>query len=315
MSITIHFKRTMADALHRLNFHHLHYFWAVAKDGNLTRTAQRLHVSQSALSTQIKQLEVQLDQALFTREGRRLVLTEAGRIALEYAETIMAAGTELVSTLREGKRPERQRLRVGAAATLSRNFQRMFLTPLFALPDVTLLLHSGAPSDLLSRLRSHTLDVVLSNQRVLEDAEHAWRCTRIARQQVSLIGHSRRRPFRFPDDLDGAQLVLPTRDNEVRTRFDALCEQNGVRPLVVAEVDDMAMLRLLARDLKAIALAPAVVVRDELKSGRLHEYCAVPDLYEEFYAITVRRKFRHPLLRHLLQRPASEILDAMESGQ
>lgn len=303
----------MTDTLHRLNFHHLHYFWAVAKEGNLTRAAGRLHVSQSALSTQIKQLETQLEHALFVREGRRLVLTEAGRIALEYAETIMAAGTDLVSTLREGKRPARQRLRVGAVATLSRNFQRMFLTPLLALPDVTLLLHSGAPSDLLSRLRSHTLDVVLSNQRVLEDAEHAWRCTRIARQQVILIGHSRRRPFRFPDDLDGALMVLPTRDNELRNRFDMLCEHHGVNPLVAAEVDDMAMLRLLARDLKAIALAPAVVVKDELKSGRLHEYYAIPDLYEEFYAITMRRKFRHPLLRELLQRPANVILDDVDS--
>jgi LysR family transcriptional activator of nhaA len=305
----IHFLRTMANTLYSLNFHHLHYFWAVAKEGNLTRTAQRLNVSQSALSTQIKQLEQQLGHALFAREGRRLVLTEAGRIALEYAETIMTAGTELITTLREGTRPERQQLRVGAVATLSRNFQRMFLTPLLALPDVTLLLHSGAPSDLLSRLRSHTLDLVLSNQRVLENAGQEWRCTRIARQQVVLIGHSRRRPFRFPDDLDGALMVLPTRDNELRTRFDSLCEQHGVSPLIAAEVDDMAMLRLLARDLKAIALAPAVVVQDELKSGRLHEYYAIPDLYEEFYAITVRRKFRHPLLLKLLQRPAKEILD------
>ncbi|MEP6781540.1 MAG: LysR family transcriptional regulator [Gemmatimonadaceae bacterium] len=302
----------MTDALQRLNFHHLHYFWAVAKDGNLTRTAERLRVAQSALSKQIRQLETQLEQPLFVREGRRLVLTEAGRIAMEYADTIMAAGSELMTTLRDGKRQERQLLRIGAVATLSRNFQRMFLAPLFKAPDVSLLLHSGAPSDLLSRLRAHSLDVVLSNRRVLEEAQHAWRCMRIARQEVILIGHRRRRPFRFPIDLEGAALVLPTRENELRSGFDLICEQHGVRPIVVAEVDDMAMLRLMARELNAIALAPAVVVRDELKSGRLHEYCVVPNLHEEFYAITVRRRFKHPLLRTLLERPSNEILDESE---
>ena len=137
----------------RLNFHHLHYFWAVAKEGNLTRAAAHLHVSQSALSAQIRQLEEQLGQPLFARVGRSLQLTEAGQLALGYAESIFASGNELMALLREGRRDERQVLRIGAVATLSRNFQENFLRPLLERADVELVLQSGSLTDLLARLR------------------------------------------------------------------------------------------------------------------------------------------------------------------
>jgi LysR family transcriptional activator of nhaA len=293
----------------RLNYHHLQYFRAVAHEGNLTRAARHLRVAQSALSTQIRQLEAQLGQALFTRQGRTLVLTEAGRIALAYADTIVGAGHELVATLREGRREERQVLRVGAVATLSRNFQLGFLAPLVGRPDVELVLQSGSVRELLARLGAHTLDLVLSNRRVQEDVGTAWRCRRIARQQVSLVGPPRRgAPFRFPDDLAGVPLVLPSRDSEIRGAFDVLCEQYGIRVRVAAEVDDMAMLRLIARDSAAVALVPAVVVIDELRAGTLEEYAAVPNLHEEFYAISVRRQYQHPLVPPLLEQAARTVL-------
>lgn len=298
----------MSGGAARLNYHHLHYFWAVAREGNLTRAAQRLHVSQSALSTQIRHLEEQLGQALFERRGRSLQLTEAGRIALDYADTIVAAGNELVGTLRDGRRAERHVLRVGAVATLSRNFQRAFLAPVLVDPSLSLVLQSGSLAELLSRLRAHTLDVVLSNRRVPEDAEHAWRSRRIARQQVSLIGPPRATPFRFPDELSALPLVLPSRDHEIRTAFDVYCDEHGLRPTIVAEADDMAMLRVLARELDAVTLVPAVVVRDELRDGRLQEYCPVPDLFEEFFAISVTRQYQPPLLRTLLARRPTEVL-------
>ena len=267
----------------RLNYRHLHYFWAVAKDGNLTRTAETLHVSQSALSTQIKQLEDQLGQALFSRAGRALQLTEAGRVALTYAETIFETGNELTALLRDGKQLERQVLRVGGVATL------------------------------LTRLAVHNLDVVLSNRKVNADSQHPWRCRRIARQPVSLVGkpRSKGKAFRFPEELAERPLLLPGRDSDIRAGFDVLCEQLGLRYQVLAEVDDMAMLRLLARDSGHTALLPTVVVQDELRSGALQEYCVVPQLHENFYAITVQRHFEPPLLKTLLKRPESEVLGAM----
>ena len=296
----------------RLNYHHLHYFWAVAKEGNLTRAAARLHVSQSALSTQIKQLEGQLDQALFERQGRSLQLTEAGRLALGYADSIFASGGELLALLREGRRAQRQVLRIGAVATLSRNFQENFLAPLLGRDDVELVLQSGGLVDLLARLRVHTLDLVLSNQRVHGSGDEAWRCRRIARQPVSLVGRPRpkRKAFRFPEDLSEVPLMLPGRDNDIRGGFDLLCEQLGIRYRLRAEVDDMALLRLLARDAGGVALVPSIVVQDELRAGKLVEYVVVPGLYENFYAITIPRRFEIPLVKELVSRPEAEVLGA-----
>jgi LysR family transcriptional activator of nhaA len=123
---------------------------------------------------------------------------------------------------------------------------------------VALVLQSGSLGELLPRLRAHTLDLILSNRRVPEDADHAWRCVRIARQRVSLVGPPRRgRPFRFPADLADTPLVLPSQDSDIRPAFDLVCEQAGLRLNVVAEVDDMAMLRLVARNSAAVALVPA----------------------------------------------------------
>jgi LysR family transcriptional regulator, transcriptional activator of nhaA len=292
-----------------LNFHPLHYFWAVAKDGNLTRTARRLHVSQSALSAQIKQLEEQLGEPLFARQGCGLVLTEAGHIALGYAEDIFTTGGELVATLKEGRRREHL-LRLGAVATLSRNFQESFIEPLLGDPDVRLRLSSGVLDDLLERLSGHALDLVLSNRRPPRELG-SWRLRRLARQEVSLVGQPRRKPFRFPQELEGARMIVPGPESDIRNEFEALCEQLGVTVRVVAEVDDMATMRLLARGTDAIALLPSVVVRDELQSRVLHEYAVVPGIFEAFYAITVERHYQHPLVRALLARDEQAIL-AME---
>jgi len=296
-----------------LNYHHLHYFWAVAKEGNLTRAALRLHVSQSALSTQIRQLEAQLGQALFDRVGRTLSLTEAGRLALAHAETIFATGNELLALLRGDSRAQVQVLRIGAVATLSRNFQENFVKPLLGRDDVSLTLQSGSLSELLSRLRVHSIDLVLSNRRVHGSSEDPWRCRRIARQPVSLVGQprGRRKAFRFPDELAEVPLLLPGRDNDIRAAFDLMCEQRGLRYRLRAEVDDMAMLRLLARDSDSVALLPTVVVQDELRSGQLVEYGVVPDLHENFYAISVQRHFSPPLLKALLKQSEADVLGSL----
>lgn len=296
----------------RLNYRHLHYFWAVAREGHLTRAAEQLHVSQSALSSQIRHLEEQWGQSLFTRAGRSLQLTEAGRMALKYADTIFSAGQELAALMQGSTLHERQLLRIGSLATLSRNFQLQFLKPLLARSDVGIVLQSGNLDELLGRLAVHSLDLVLSNRQVHADASQAWRCTRIARQQVSLVGKPRGRgkAFRFPEDLAHVPLLLPGPGSELRAGFDLLCEQLGLRCRVLAEVDDMAMLRLMARDSEAVALLPQVVVRDELRSKRLAQYCVVPNLHENFYAITVKRHFAHPLLKALLTRPGDAVLEA-----
>ncbi len=146
-----------------LNYHHLRYFHVVAHEGHLTRAAERLNVSQSALSSQIKQLEERLGQDLFERRGRALHLTEAGRIALDHADSIFTAGKELVETLKQTGHARRA-IRIGAVATLSRNFQLSFLKPVLGNPDVEVVLRSGSRAELFDALSALQLDIVLTNQ-------------------------------------------------------------------------------------------------------------------------------------------------------
>ncbi len=287
-----------------LNFNHLRYFWAVAHEGSLTRAAQRLNLSQSALSVQIQKLEHQMGHPLFDRVGKRLVLTEAGRIALDYADTVFRAGEELMSTLAGRPQSSRQILRVGALTTLSRNFQLEFLQPLVGRADVELIVRSGAMRDLLAQLEAHTIDVVLANSAAPRDARAPFRNHLLNQQPVSLVGRPRpdKPEFRFPEDLRTEPVLLPSLDSDIRVAFDRLMDLAGIRPIILAEVDDMAMLRLLAREREGVTLVPSIVVRDELAAGVLVEHCRVPQLIESFYAIVQNRKFPNQMLAHLLAR-------------
>lgn len=289
-----------------LNFHHLRYFRAVAHDGNLTRTAARLNLSQSALSVQIRRLEERLGHALFERRGRQLHLTEAGRIALDHADAIFATGEELLGTLRRQRRT-RHVLRVGALSTLSRNFQLGFLQPLLARTDVEIVLRAGRAAELLAALEALNLDVVLLNQPPVRESGAPFISHRIAQQSASLVGTTRRLGGGgggggvLRDLLAAHPLILPTSESSVRTGFDALADRLGVRPQIAAEVDDMAMMRLLAREDVGLAVLPAIVVKDELESGTLVVAERLPDIVETFHAVTLERRFPNPLLPELLQ--------------
>ena len=285
-----------------INYHHLRYFWAVAHEGNLTRAANRLHVSQSAVSVQIKKLEQQLGQELFERDGRSLILTEAGSIALEYADAVFRLGDELLGTLSTQGDTTRRVLRVGALATLSRNFQIEFLQPLLVRDDVELVLHSGSLGELLRAASEHRVDVVLANMAPLRDASVPWVSHLIAEQPVSLVGHPSKswKGRRMTDILATEPLLLPTQASSIRTGFETLVDRLGFVPNIAGEIDDMAMLRLVARESRAVAVVPPIVVRDELNAGELAEIRRLPDLHETFYAITASRRFPNPMLRELI---------------
>lgn len=289
-----------------LNYHHLRYFWAIAHEGSLTKAAGRLNLSQSALSVQLAKLEAQLGHPLFDREGKRLALTEAGRIALDYADTVFQAGDELISTLRGRAPASKQVLRVGALTTLSRNFQLAFLRPLVGRADVELIVRSGTMRDLLAQLEAHAIDVVLSNSAAQRDIRLPLRNHLLDEQPVSLVGKPRpeKPPFRFPDDLHSEPLLLPSLDSDIRVAFDQVMELAGIRPNILAEVDDMAMLRLLAREREGVTLVPPIVVHDELATGVLVEHARIPDVTECFYAIVQQRRFPNPLLAELLKHTA-----------
>jgi len=292
-----------------LNYHHLRYFWVIAHEGGLTKAAARLHVAQSALSIQLRQLEENIGHPLFVRKNRSLVLTEAGQLTLQYADSIFRTGEELIDALQHRSQKTRQVLRVGAVATLSRNFQWEFLKPLRNRRDVELVLRSGSVRDLMLQLRNHSIDVVLSNQALRRDAETGHQSHLLAEQEISLVGRpvKGQRPFEFPDDFRTTPVILPSLDSDIRSAFDVVMDQAGVRPVIAAEVDDMAMMRVLAVRTRAVALVPKVVVQDELRAKVLVERYRLPSIKESFYAITPSRTFPNLLVRDLIARARQSI--------
>ena len=281
-----------------LNYHHLRYFRLIAVEGNLTRAARKLNLSPPALSVQLRQLEDSLGHALFERLPSGLELTEAGRVALDYADTIGRAGEELMDVMRHRVGASRQVLRVGAVATLSRNFQLEFLKPALRREDVELVVRSGSLAELIVSMQAHEVDLVLSNEPVRRDVERAWHSHLLADQAVALVGAPEWKEKR---DFDGVPLVLPTFEGNTRTGFDRLLASANVRPLVLAEVDDMAMLRLLAREAVGLALVPPVVVKDEIASGALVVTHRIAEIRETFHAVTPTRRFPNPLIGELIE--------------
>ncbi len=282
-----------------LNYNHLRYFREVTREGNLTRAAERLAVSQSALSTQIRLLEERLGHPLFIRSGRQLVLTEAGRIAYDHANAIFAVGDDLVATLKL-QAGQRRLLRVGALATLSRNFQIEFLRPCLGRADLEIVLTSGSLPELEGQLRRLDLDVVLCNEP--PPAVEGLLAHRLSEQRISLFAApSLNATARMVKEaIDGMPLILPTRTSSIRHAFDALCRRLNVTPVIVAEVDDMAMLRLMAREAIGLAPLPPIVVRDELQANALREIVSLDGITESFYALTINRQFPIPAVDELI---------------
>lgn len=282
----------------RLNYHHLRYFREVATEGHLGRAAERMNVAQSALSVQIKQLEDSLGFALFDRVSRKLVLTEAGRIALDHADRIFSAGDELLATLQQSG-ATKPLLRIGALSTLSRNFQLQFLRPLLADGSFGLSLKSGNTQTLLNDLEALALDVVLTTQ--VPDGSSRFAAQRIAEQPVGIHGTPNRLVHStLADLLTNEPVILPT-ESVIRSGFENLIMRLGIDVRVIASVDDMAMVRLLAREGAGLAIAPAVVVADELRSGTLATAPFELGISEPFFAVTLPRRFPHPGLENLLR--------------
>jgi LysR family transcriptional regulator, transcriptional activator of nhaA len=288
--------------LDQLNFHHLFYFWRVAKLGHLTRAAEELHTSQSAVSAQIRQLEQRIGEDLFNREGRRLTLTDTGQLVLAYADSIFGLSQEMLGQL-EGRSAGITRLRVGSVATLSRNYQENWIRPLLADPTLVLTLESGLLEGLIARLVQHQLDVVLANETVPVHPDRPLHCRFLGNQSISVVGPASRwksKMLRIPEDLDGVDIALPGPRHALRAQFDALCASSGVSPRLRAEVDDMAMLRLIARDSGWLTVLPEVVVQDELWAGVLVIVGHSTILQESFYAITTPQRHRVEWLEQLL---------------
>lgn len=286
-----------------LNHRHLHYFWVVAKEGGISRAAQRLGVAIQTISSQLKELEQALGTALFTQEGRRLVLTEAGRTTLHYADQIFLLGEQLQEALQARTAAEGLRLAVGISDALPKLIAYRLLQPAMNLPQsVRLVCHEGEFDELLADLALHKLDVVLTdrpagshpNLRVFSHplGECRMGIFGTAALQASLAPG-------FPNSLNGAPLLLPTRDTALRGRIDAWLSARNLHPEIVGEFEDSALMMTFGRS--GLGLFPAPTL---LAANLEEQFLSLPvgemeGVREQFYAISNERKIRHPAVEAL----------------
>ena len=286
-----------------LNYHHLRHFWMIARHRSVTRAAEKLKISQSTLSEQLAELEDWLGEALFDRRGRELHLTDAGRVALEHAETIFTTGHELITRFRQSGETRQRVLRIGAVGPLSKNLQFDFIQPILADTRTKVVVVAGALDELTRQLQDHKVDLVLSNIPLRADQEQNVFNHLLGEVPVFLVGGKKMKlsPGKFPKFLKNVPLFLPSRQSDVRADFDLILANASVEPFVHAEVDDMALLRLLALSGEGLALVSKIVVERELKSREIKFMQRVPGLTERFYVLTVRKRFQNVWLAYIVE--------------
>lgn len=285
-----------------LNYHHLRHFWMIARHGGVTRAAEKLNVSQSTLSEQLAELEGWLGQGLFERRGKQLRLTDAGRVALEHAETIFTTGHELITRFRQSGETRLRTLRIGAVGPLSKNLQFDFIQPILADVRTKVVVVAGALDELIRKLQEHQLDLVLSNIPLRADQNEQVLNHLLGEVPVFLVSGQKwpLAPGPFPKSLRGVPLFLPSHQSDVRAEFDLMLAKAGVEPLVHAEVDDMALLRLLALSGEGLALVSKIVVERELKSREIGFMQRVRGLKERYYALAMRKRHQNRWLEEIV---------------
>ena len=281
-----------------LNYHHLYYFWVVAREGNLTRAAERLHLAPSTVSAQVRTLEDTLDVRLFNREGRGLVLTEQGRMARSYCDEIFGTGRELLAALREGDGRDRTtRLRVGVADIVHRWLVHRVLT-MGAKPEVHLVCRSSPPERLVADLAVHALDLVITDSPVGLAADLQVQSQLLGSTPVILVGtaelvESRRDDF--PRSLDGAPVLLPAHGTALRRDLETWFDERDLRPLVIAEFEDSGVMKAFGRDGAGLFPIPAAVADEVCNLYGVQILDEFEGLVERVYAITPNRDI-HPLV-------------------
>ncbi len=294
-----------------LNYHHLHYFWMVAREGGLAPAAAKLRLSAPTLSAQINALEASLGEDLFKKSGRRLVLTEQGEVAYRYAEEIFSVGRELVGALRSGNASRPVRLVVGVAQSVPKLIAARILATLEELePRVQLLCREEPTDRLLADLAVHALDVVLTdapatNQTSVKVYNHL-----LGESRIGVFGTPKLcAKFRsgFPRSLEGAPFLVPTDASVTRRSLEAWFDELEIRPNIVGEFDDSALLNAFAQRGAGLFAAPTTIAREIARQHGVQKLGEVKGVSERFYALTGERRLRHPALIHVTENARSKI--------
>jgi LysR family transcriptional activator of nhaA len=282
-----------------LNYHHLLYFWVVAKEGSIVRASEELHLAHPTISGQIHRLEDVLGEKLFSRRGRNLVLTEAGRVAFRYADEIFSLGREFVDTLKGRASGRPLRLVVGIADVLPPSLVRRFLEPAFRLghPVRVICRADKSTEDFIAELALHRVDVVISDGPagagipVRAFSHLLGDCGTTFFAAPKLAGPLRRK---FPSSLDGAPFLLPGAPSAVRRALEQWFDAESVRPNIVAEVDDSALAKDFGKAGMGVFAAPMVIEAEVRRQYRVQGVGRAEAVRQSFYAISVERKIKHP---------------------
>jgi LysR family transcriptional activator of nhaA len=287
-----------------MNYRHLYYFWVVAKEGSVTRAAERLGLAIQTVSTQLSLLDQSIGKQMFSQQGRRLVLTEAGRTALGYADQIFMLGEQMQEVLEEAD-SGKVRLTVGISDSLPKltAFRLLEATMKLELP-VKLVCYEDQFDALLADLALHKLDVVLTD-RAMRSGTTLRVFSHLVGQSETIVAGSPALAERyregFPASLNGAPFLLPTRNNSLRGRIDEWFELHNVRPDVVGEFEDNALLNTFGRSGAGLFFAPSVLADEVQAQFGAVTVGMVPQVREQFYAISNERKIKHPAVEAILK--------------
>jgi len=299
----MHRKNRYDSHVHRLNYHHLLYFWTVAKEGSVAAACGVLHVSQPTVSGQVRLLEQSLGHALFEKQGRGLALTEVGRVVFRYADDIFSIGEELREAVRGKVGAARAVVRVGVSDALPKLMVYRMLAPAFSMPErVRVACFEGKFNELLSRLALHDLDVVLGDAPVAASSgfrAFSHKLGESALGAFAAAGLAAKLRKGFPASLDGAPVLLPTPNTLVRRGLDHWLASLEIRPEVVGEFEDSALLKVFGQSGRGVFFAPVAIEREIRSQYQVRLIGRVQAVREQFYAITVERRIIHPAVAHI----------------
>lgn len=289
-----------------LNFHHLRYFWAVAREGSLRRAAEALRTSQPAISGQIKLLESALGEPLFRRSGRTLVLTEFGRMIQGYAEEIFTLGRELLAAGKRGPTSRTLRLHLGIVDSFPKLLSLEVLRPVLAQsPAIHLSCHEGKIEDLLGQLAAHRLDALLTDEPPPSGAKVKTFTHSLGGSGVTFCAApalARRLAGRFPRNLRGAPMLLPTQNTALRRELEKWFRRIAVEPLVVGEFEDASLAKIVATEGHGVTVVPTTVEAEAVERYGFVTLGRTAECRVELYLITAERRIEHPAVA-LLARP------------